>query len=56
MGIIPGRVTFIIDKKGVVRHIFNSQIQPGKHVEEAKQMLEKLNAEEKTAKANVGNA
>jgi peroxiredoxin Q/BCP len=51
MGIIPGRVTFIIDKKGVVRHMFNSQIQPEKHVEEAKQVLEKLNAEEKTAKA-----
>lgn len=56
MGIIPGRVTFIIDKKGVVRHIFNSQIQPVKHVEEAKQVLEKLNAEEKTGKATVGNA
>jgi thioredoxin-dependent peroxiredoxin len=56
MGIIPGRVTFIIDKKGVVRHMFNSQIQPEKHVEEAKQMLEKLNAEEKTAKATVGSA
>ena len=27
MGIIPGRVTYIIDKKGVVRHIFNSQTQ-----------------------------
>lgn len=56
MGVIPGRVTFIIDKKGVVRHVFNSQIQPVKHVEEAKQVLEKLNAEEKTAKASVGNA
>jgi peroxiredoxin Q/BCP len=56
MGIIPGRVTFIIDKKGVVRHIFNSQIQAEKHVEEAKQVLERLNAEEKTAKATVDNA
>jgi peroxiredoxin Q/BCP len=48
MGIIPGRVTYIIDKKGVVRHIFNSQYQPQKHVEEAKQVLSKLNQEEKT--------
>jgi thioredoxin-dependent peroxiredoxin len=47
MGFIPGRVTYIIDKKGIVRHIFNSQYQPEKHVEEAKQVLEKLNAEEK---------
>jgi thioredoxin-dependent peroxiredoxin len=51
MGIIPGRVTYIIDKKGVVRHIFNSQVQPEKHVKEAVQMLEKLNAEEKDVSA-----
>ncbi len=34
-GIIQGRVTFIIDKKGIVRHIFNSQFNATKHVEEA---------------------
>jgi len=47
MGIIPGRVTYVIDKKGVVRHIFNSQYQPQKHIEEAKQVLERLNQEER---------
>ena len=36
MGILPGRVTYIIDKKGVVRHIFNSQTQTQQHVEESK--------------------
>jgi peroxiredoxin Q/BCP len=46
MGIIPGRVTYIIDKKGVVRHIFNSQYQPEKHVQEALDMLKKLDEEE----------
>jgi thioredoxin-dependent peroxiredoxin len=46
MGIIPGRVTYIIDKKGVVRHIFNSQYQPEKHVQEALDMLKKLDDEE----------
>jgi peroxiredoxin Q/BCP len=51
MGVIPGRVTYIIDKKGVVRHVFNSQYQHQKHVEEAKQVLEKLNEEEKLAAA-----
>jgi peroxiredoxin Q/BCP len=55
MGIIPGRVTFIIDKKGIVRHVFNSQYQPQKHVEEAKQVLEKINAEE-NAQASASNA
>ncbi len=55
MGIIPGRVTYIIDKKGIVRHVFNSQYQPEKHVEEAKEVLEKIDAEE-TAQAPASNA
>ena len=46
LGIIPGRVTFIIDKKGMVRHIFSSQFQPEKHVQEALGVLRKLNEEE----------
>ena len=53
MGIIPGRVTYIIDKKGVVRHIFNSQTQAQRHVEEAKQTLEMLSKEEQTASASA---
>ncbi len=54
MGIIPGRVTFIIDMKGIVRHVFNSQYQPTRHVEEAKQVLERLNEEEKQT-GQMGN-
>jgi peroxiredoxin Q/BCP len=46
MGIIPGRVTYIIDKKGIVRHIFNSQTQAQRHVEEAKRTLEMIEREE----------
>jgi thioredoxin-dependent peroxiredoxin len=46
MGIIPGRVTYIIDKKGIVRHIFNSQTQAQKHVEEAKKTLLEIDKEE----------
>ncbi len=45
MGIIPGRVTYIIDKKGIVRHIFNSQYQPEKHIEEALKILRELEKE-----------
>ena len=48
MGIIPGRVTYIIDKKGMVRHIFNSQTQAQKHVEEAKKALLEIEKEKKT--------
>ena len=45
MGILPGRVTYIIDKKGVIRHIFNSQYKPKKHIEEALKILEELKEE-----------
>ncbi|MGZ4850919.1 MAG: peroxiredoxin [Candidatus Bathyarchaeia archaeon] len=47
MGLIPGRVTYIIDKKGIVRHIFSSQAQSQRHVEEAKKTLQDLEKEEK---------
>ena len=45
MGIVPGRVTYIIDKKGVVRRIFSSQTQAEKHVEEAIKTLKELEKE-----------
>jgi thioredoxin-dependent peroxiredoxin len=46
LGLIPGRVTYIIDKQGIVRHIFNSQTQAPRHVEEAKKTLQELEKEE----------
>jgi len=42
LGILPGRVTYIIDKEGTVRHIFSSQFQPEKHIKEAIDVLKKL--------------
>jgi peroxiredoxin Q/BCP len=42
LGVLPGRVTYVIDKQGVIRHTFNSQLNPAKHVEEALQVLAKL--------------
>jgi peroxiredoxin Q/BCP len=42
LGLIPGRVTYVIDKEGIVRHIFSSQLDPGRHVEEALQILKSL--------------
>ena len=41
-GLLPGRVTFVIDKQGVVRHVFNSQMNPTKHVDEALDVLKTL--------------
>ena len=39
LGLLPGRVTFVIDRDGVVRHVFNSQFQATQHVSEALQTL-----------------
>jgi thioredoxin-dependent peroxiredoxin len=35
IGHTPGRVTFVVDKKGVIRMVFSSQIQPKKHVDQS---------------------
>jgi len=32
---IPGRVTYVIDKKGIVKHVFSSQLHFIKHAKEA---------------------
>lgn len=42
LGMIPGRVTYIVDKQGVVRHVFESQFNAEQHVEEAKEVLKNL--------------
>ena len=42
LGIIPGRVTYIVDKEGIVQGVFNSQIKVNQHVAEAKKVLERL--------------
>ncbi len=39
LGFWPGRVTFVIDKDGIVRHVFSSQIDSVRHVEEALQTV-----------------
>jgi len=39
LGIVPGRVTYVIDKEGVVKHIFSSQLHPAKHAKEALRAL-----------------
>jgi peroxiredoxin Q/BCP len=39
LGIFPGRVTYVIDRKGVVRHVFSSQIGVEQHVEQALKAL-----------------
>jgi peroxiredoxin Q/BCP len=44
LGLLPGRVTFVIDGAGVVRHVFNSQLDATRHVAEALDVLRKAGA------------
>jgi peroxiredoxin Q/BCP len=45
LGLLPGRVTYIIDKKGTVRHVFSSQLNPTKHIEEALRIVKEISKE-----------
>ena len=36
---VPGRVTFVIDEEGIVKHVFVSQLHFNKHSKEALQAL-----------------
>jgi thioredoxin-dependent peroxiredoxin len=45
LGLIPGRVTYVIDRTGTVRHVFNSMTNIGKHVEAALAVVRQLQAE-----------
>lgn len=40
LGVLPGRVTYVIDKEGIVHHIFSSQFAPEKHIVEAIRALQ----------------
>ncbi|MFC2176167.1 peroxiredoxin [Bacteroidota bacterium] len=40
-GMIPGRVTFVIDTDGKVVHKFDSQLSPTKHIKEALRIVKK---------------
>ena len=41
-GLIPGRVTYVVNKKGEVVYLFNSQIQAEKHVDEALRIIQEM--------------
>ena len=42
LGLIPGRVSFVIDTQGVVRHIFTAHLAAEKHVAVALEVLKSL--------------
>jgi len=42
LGLLPGRVTYVIDKQGVVRHVFSSQTSARRHVSESLKVVREL--------------
>ena len=44
LGMLPGRVTYVIDPEGRVRHIFNSQLGISKHIEESIRVIREMSA------------
>jgi peroxiredoxin Q/BCP len=44
LGLLPGRVTYVIDRGGIVRHVVNSQIQIGRHIDSALAVVRELQA------------
>jgi peroxiredoxin Q/BCP len=53
-GLLPGRVTYIIDKRGIVRHVFSSQMNPKKHVDEAVGVLKSIREQEEKESGRPG--
>ncbi|KAL9224184.1 hypothetical protein vseg_000246 [Gypsophila vaccaria] len=41
-GALPGRQTYVLDRNGVVRLVYNNQFQPEKHIDETLKFLQNL--------------
>jgi thioredoxin-dependent peroxiredoxin len=46
LGLLPGRVTYVIDRQGSVRHVFSSMTNIGQHVSDALETVRQLQAEQ----------
>jgi peroxiredoxin Q/BCP len=42
LAFLPGRVTYVIDREGIVRHVFNSQLNAKGHIAESLETVRKL--------------
>jgi peroxiredoxin Q/BCP len=42
LGVLPGRVTYVIDQSGTVRHVLNSMTDIGRHVGDALDVVKKI--------------
>lgn len=41
-GLIPGRVTFVIDEEGIIRHVFDSQTRAEAHMRESLEAIRRI--------------
>jgi peroxiredoxin Q/BCP len=46
LGLLPGRVTYVIDRQGTVRHVFKSMTNIGQHVSDAVEIVRQLQTEQ----------
>jgi thioredoxin-dependent peroxiredoxin len=46
LGVLPGRVTYVIDRTGTVRHVFSSMTNIGQHISDALEVVRQLQAEQ----------
>jgi peroxiredoxin Q/BCP len=44
LGLLPGRVTYVIDREGTIRHSFNSMTNIGQHISDALRIVRELQA------------
>jgi peroxiredoxin Q/BCP len=56
LGLIPGRTTFVIDKQGVIRYVYSSQLHAERHVPEALRALKLLSNEVSTGTPSRGES
>ena len=42
LGIIEGRVTYVIDREGIVRHVTNVQLSAARHIAEPLEVLKRI--------------
>ena len=46
LGMLPGRVTYVIDRTGTVRHVFNSMTKISHHIDDALKVVKQLQDEQ----------
>jgi thioredoxin-dependent peroxiredoxin len=44
LGLIPDRTTFVIDRDGIIRHVFSSMIRMRAHIDESLAIVKRLHA------------